>query len=172
MAIARNCPLLLEVDLAGLPQATSATVYAVFLNLTQLRELKFSNNPFITDEGFPNLPALTAMHQIDSELAAIRAPKFSTTRDLDPTSTDPPRMLMPKDDCLSQLKVVDLTDCPNFGDLGLENLIDSAPRIRALTLAKCVSLTDVGLQHIAKLGRNLQHLHLAHVAKYVLPSTL
>jgi F-box and leucine-rich repeat protein GRR1 len=163
--IARNCPSLLEVDFAGLGQATSATVYAIFLNLSQLREFKFSHNPFITDAGFPNLPALTAMHQIDSELAAIRAPKYTTTRDLDPTSSDPPRMLMPKEDCLSQLKVVDLTDCPGFGDQGLENLIASAPCIRALTLAKCAALTDTGLQHIAKLGRNLQHLHLAHVAQ-------
>jgi F-box and leucine-rich repeat protein GRR1 len=155
------------VDFAGLGQATSATVYAIFLNLTELREFKFSQNPFITNDAFPNLPALAAMHQIDSELAAIRAPKYATTVDLDPTSRETPRMLMPKEDCLSLLRVVDLTDCPNFGDLGLENLVESAPRIRQLTLAKCTALTDAGLQHIAKFGRNLHHLHLAHVALYV-----
>lgn len=103
------------------------------------------------------------MHRIDSELAAIRAPNFAVTPNEDPRSTVPLRMLMPKSSVLSQLKVVDLTDCPNFGDVGLQNLVESAPRIRALTLAKCGNLSIVGLEHIASLGKNLHHLHLAHV---------
>ena len=71
---------------------------------------------------------------------------------------------MPRLDCL---KVVDLTNCTNFGDEGLRNLVDSAPKLRFLTLAKCALLTDEGVKHIAKLGKYLHHLHIAHVKLYV-----
>jgi F-box and leucine-rich repeat protein GRR1 len=104
------------------------------------------------------------MDDRDSELAARRSPVYATTQDHDPESTATPRMLMPKTDQLTQLRTVDLTDCPNLTDTGLASLISSAPKIRALTLAKCVQLTDTGLKHIADLGGYLHHLHIAHVA--------
>ena len=156
--------MLVEVDIADLAQATSATVYALLLNTTQLRELKVTRNQFIDSEGFPDLPLLTDMDDRDSELAARRYPVHATTKDHDPESTATPRMLMPPSDQLTQLRTIDLTDCPNFTDAGLANLISSAPRIRALTLAKCVQLTDEGLKHVAQLGGYLHHLHIAHVS--------
>jgi F-box and leucine-rich repeat protein GRR1 len=132
-----------------------------------LRDLKVTRNQFITSDGFPNLPALLDMDDRDSEIAASHAQPFATNHDhrLQPDKSIPLRMLMPRGDQLAQLRVVDLTDCPNFTDTGLINLIASAPRIRALTLAKCVKLTDFGLKHIATLGRNLHHLHIAHCSE-------
>jgi F-box and leucine-rich repeat protein GRR1 len=135
------------------------------LNSTQLRELKVTRNSFLDGDGFPDLPALLDMDDRDSELAAIRAPTFATTHDTElGTAGGLLRMIMPRADQLTQLRTIDLTDCREFTDTGLANLISSAPKIRALTLAKCVSLSDEGLKHIAQLGRCLHHLHLAHVS--------
>jgi len=165
VAIARECHQLLEVDIADLAQCTSAAVHALLLNSVMLRELRVTRNSFLDSDGFPDLPALLEMDDRDSELAAIRAPAFATTHDPTlGTSRGLLRMLMPRSDQLTQLRTIDLTDCREFTDTGLANLISSAPRIRALTLAKCVMLSDEGLKHIAKLGRCLHHLHIAHVS--------
>lgn len=163
-AIARSCPLLLEVDLAGLPQLTSATIHALLLNAPELRELKVPQNTFITSDAFPNVPDLYHMSEPESETRAIHSPTFTTTA-VDPTlsTTGPLRMLRPVVPRLDCLKVVDLTNCTAFGDDGLKNLVDSAPKLRFLTLAKCALLTDDGVKHIAKLGKYLHHLHIAHV---------
>lgn len=163
-AIARSCHLLLEVDLAELPQLTSATIHALLLNSTELRELKVPQNTFITSDAFPNVPDLYHMSEPESETQAVHSPTFSTTAN-DPTlsAMGPLRMLRPRISRLECLKVVDLTNCTNFGDEGLKNLVESAPKLRVLTLAKCALLTDEGVKHIAKLGKYLHHLHLAHV---------
>jgi F-box and leucine-rich repeat protein GRR1 len=58
IALARSCPLLLEMDLAQVQQLSNATVYGIFLNTTHLRELKLNGHNYLTDSAFPNLADL------------------------------------------------------------------------------------------------------------------
>lgn len=58
IALARSCPLLLEMDLAQVQQLSNATVYGIFLNTTHLRELKLNGHNYLTDPAFPNLADL------------------------------------------------------------------------------------------------------------------
>lgn len=163
VAIGRSCPLLLEVDFAELPQLTSATIHALLMNAADIRELKVAQNTFITSDAVPNLPDLYEMTDADSARQAALAPRFATTASDPALAAGPLRMLRPNMARLDSLKVVDLTNCSSFGDRGLKNLIESAPRLKILTLAKCGMLTDDGVKHVAKLGKYLHHLHLAHL---------
>ncbi len=58
VALMRNCPLLLEIDLMKVPQLSSPTMYAIWLHSSHLREFKFSFNANVDADGFPNLPSL------------------------------------------------------------------------------------------------------------------
>lgn len=44
----------------------------------------------------------------------------------------------------------------------MEWIIDVAPRLRNLVLAKCRNITDVAVNAISKLGKNLHYVHLGH----------
>jgi F-box and leucine-rich repeat protein GRR1 len=44
----------------------------------------------------------------------------------------------------------------------VEKIIEVAPRLRNLVLAKCRNITDVAVHAISKLGKNLHYVHLGH----------
>lgn len=44
----------------------------------------------------------------------------------------------------------------------MEKIIDVAPRLRNVVLAKCRNITDVAVHAIARLGKNLHYVHLGH----------
>ena len=63
------------------------------------------------------------------------------------------------------LRILDLTDCSELGDKGVEKIISNCPRLRNLILAKCRQITDRAVFAITKLGKNLHYIHLGHCAR-------
>jgi len=55
-----------------------------------------------------------------------------------------------------------MTSCTRLTDLAVEKIIEAAPRLRNLVLAKCRNITDVAVHAISKLGKNLHYVHLGH----------
>ena len=69
---------------------------------------------------------------------------------------------LPQHDHFDALRILDLTDCNELTDCGLQKITMAAPRLRNLVLAKCRNIGDRGLQAITRLGKNLHFLHLGH----------
>ena len=153
--LARSCPLLLEIDLAHVPQLSNATLHAIFLNAAHLRELRLNGNLNLSNDGVPDLPALVDMSEDEAERAASSYPWYAV---------DGTTLRRPIADAFEHLRLVDLTGCGGLGDVAIDHLVTNAPKLRNLTLAKCVGLTDTAVESIARLGKHLHYLHLGHVS--------
>lgn len=192
VALARSCPLLLEVDLIDVALITAAGVRELWLFSSNLRELRLSNCFNVTDEGFPYLfPPTTgkaaqstfnmtrpmfppaslrpsASEATTAASSAYSSPNPSSVPDLldgGPSATlvPPPNWMR----AFEYLRILDLTSCVPLTDQAVDAIVTNAPRIRSLVLAKCVNLTDESLLSICRLGRSLHQLHMGHVASCV-----
>lgn len=56
--LVRQCPLILELDIASVPQLRDTSIYAMWLHTIHLRELKLGKNDNFTSGGIPDLPLL------------------------------------------------------------------------------------------------------------------
>ena len=63
------------------------------------------------------------------------------------------------------LRILDLTDCGEIQDSGVQKIVAAAPRLRNLVLAKCRQLTDRAVTAITRLGKNLHFIHLGHCSR-------
>ena len=63
------------------------------------------------------------------------------------------------------LRILDLTDCGELQDSGVQKIVHAAPRLRNLVLAKCRLLTDRAVLAITRLGKNLHYIHLGHCSR-------
>jgi F-box and leucine-rich repeat protein GRR1 len=162
--LARSTPLIIEMNISKCGQLTNASIYNILLHSPYLRELIVHGNINITDQAFPNIPELYELEDYELVTEAKSAPAFATTASLTPPEQIP-KMLRPTMERLDMLREVDLTSCTSVNDKAIANLVDSAPRLRVLTVAKCPEITDVGLASIGKLGKSLHHLHLGHVVQ-------
>lgn len=171
VALARHCPLLLELDLAGVPQLTNDTTISVFLNTRALRELKLNDNKTLSAGAIPDLAAVARMD--DSAvfehvgaypwyLVDVPSPKAMSRTSSRPPGLDATR-LRPVTITFDQLRVADLTSCTGLTDQDVDHLVRNAPQLRTLTLAKCSNLTDFAVESISRLGKFLHYLHLGHV---------
>lgn len=193
IALARSCPLLLEVDLVDVPQITSVASRELWLYSSHLRELRLSSCALLTDEGFPFLfPTATQSHPVTSLAPPILSRPGSSSLLLPPSSgnsssastpyhtplhSNAPspeptlaQTLPPPPNWMRQfehLRILDLTSCAQITDQAVDAIISNAPKIRSLVLAKCIALTDDSLASICRLGRSLHQLHMGHVAKWV-----
>jgi F-box and leucine-rich repeat protein GRR1 len=193
ISLVQSCPLILELDIASVPQLRDTSIYAMWLNSIHLRELKLGKNDNFTSGAIPDLPTLyyepndSLLHysnplwikhlERNNHYAALLSPAISRNRAMTVDSyinikreresrgVVDIQMLRPLAPTFDHLRIVDLTACSEFDDQTLINLIKSAPKLRNLTLAKCVRLTDLGMEHVAKLGKQLHYLHLGHVDK-------
>lgn len=160
MAIARACPLLLEVEVVGVPQLTDASLYTILINSKFLRELRFSGNTNLTDDGFPDLQGLVS-GDFDDYFVPDIEDLPAHMREL---SGGAWQRIIPAHTTLEFLRTVELTGCDGIGDLAVRNLVRNAPRLRHVNLAKCINLTDQAAFSIAELGKHLHHLHLGHIS--------
>jgi F-box and leucine-rich repeat protein GRR1 len=186
--LVRSCPVMLELDIASVPQLRSTSIYGMWLNTIHLRELKMGKNLNINSDAFPDLPFLygemtddlvdssnpawvSYLERQAGDAESGRRNRASTVDSYIDRSRDTgtPRIdinhLRPLAPTFDLLRVIDLTGCTELNDLALVNLVNSAPKLRNLTLAKCGKLTDVAMEAIAKLGKQLHYLHLGHVEK-------
>jgi len=182
VTVADNCLRLQGLNVTSCKRLTDASISAVARSCRHLKRLKFNHCPQLTDNsimtiaaysthlleidlfGLTNLesPAVTALltscpHLREMRLAhcsRINDSAFlSISQDLETPIT------------FDSLRILDLTDCTELGDKGVEKIVQSCPRLRNLILAKCRQITDRAVFAITKLGKNLHYIHLGHCAR-------
>lgn len=182
MTVADNCLRLQGLNVTGCKKLTDASISAVAKNCRHLKRLKFNNCVQLTDNsimtvadhsthlleidlyGLQNLesPAVTALLTSCRHLREMRLAHCSRISDSAflniPYEPDGPMQF-------ESLRILDLTDCNELGDKGVEKIVQSCPRLRNLILAKCRFITDRAVFAITKLGKNLHYIHLGHCAR-------
>lgn len=79
--------------------------------------------------------------------------------------TDQAFLSLPNEKTYESLRILDLTDCGELQDAGVQKIVAAAPRLRNLVLAKCRNLTDRAVVSITRLGKNLHYIHLGHCSR-------
>ncbi|EGP87640.1 unnamed protein product [Zymoseptoria tritici ST99CH_1A5] len=182
MAVADNCLRLQGLNVTGCKKLTDASIVAIARNCRHLKRLKFNNCAQLTDAsimtvaahsthlleidlyGLQNLesPSVAALLSSCGHLREMRLAHCSRITDaafLDIPSNPEGRR------SFDALRILDLTDCSELGDKGVEKIVQSCPRLRNLILAKCRQITDRAVMAITKLGKNLHYIHLGHCAR-------
>ncbi len=182
LAVADNCLRLQGLNVTGCKKLTDISIAAVAKNCRHLKRLKFNSCVQLTDNsiltvadhcthlleidlyGLMSLesPAITALLTSCTHLRELRLAHCSRITDsafLDiPHGPGHPKHF-------DSLRILDLTDCNELGDRGVERIISTCPRLRNLILAKCRNITDRAVFAITKLGKNLHYIHLGHCAR-------
>lgn len=141
-----------QLKLNNCAQLTDKPIIAFALHCRQLLEIDLQNCRNLEDisittlltEG-PNLRELRLAH-----CARI---------------TDQAFLQLPPDQTYDALRILDLTDCNELNDAGIQRIVTAAPRLRNLVLAKCRNITDRAVMSIARLGKNLHYIHLGHCSR-------
>jgi F-box and leucine-rich repeat protein GRR1 len=179
LTVADNCLRLQGLNVTGCKKLTDTSIAAIAKNCRHLKRLKFNNCIQLTDASILTVadhsrhlleidlcglqhiesPSITALLSSCTHLREMRLAHCSRITDsafLDiPHNPDLPRTF-------DALRILDLTDCNELGDKGVEKIIQSCPRLRNLILAKCRQITDRAVFAITKLGKNLHYIHLGH----------
>lgn len=179
LTVADNCLRLQGLNVTGCKKLTDTSIAAIAKNCRHLKRLKFNNCIQLTDASILTVadhsrhlleidlcglqhiesPSITALLSSCTHLREMRLAHCSRITDaafLDiPYNPDMPRTF-------DALRIMDLTDCNELGDKGVEKIIQSCPRLRNLILAKCRQITDRAVFAITKLGKNLHYIHLGH----------
>ena len=166
VAVAKNCRRIkrvrththhLPVDFANSEklklndcgQITDISVMAFADNCQDILEIDLSKCANVTDAAVYSL--ITRGRQ----LRELRLPQCSRI-------SDEAFLQLPSNEHFDALRVLDLTDCNELQDAGLQKIVSAAPRLRNLVLAKCRNITDRGVLAITRLTKNLHFLHLGH----------
>lgn len=187
MYVADNCLRLQGLNVTGCKKLTDTSIMAIAKNCRHLKRLKFNNCLLLTDKsietvaaystylleidlyGLQNMesPSITALLTSCPHLRELRLAHCGQINDSAflniPYDPDHPTTF-------DSLRILDLTDCSELGDKGVERIIQSCPRLRNLILAKCRQITDRAVFAITKLGKNLHYIHLGHCARITDPS--
>jgi hypothetical protein len=178
MALAANCPLLLEVDMFSCA-ITDRTLWGLFRNSSHLRELSLSGCKQVTGNAFPQREgSLLVIKGADDPLLQKKPQnqKFQSTslaaaarkaaQYYGEGSNDPLAGVTPLSNRMFEhVRYLDMTGLVHLTDQAMEGIVSTMPHIRNLVLAKCNNLTDDALLSICKLGRHIHFLHLGHVSK-------
>jgi F-box and leucine-rich repeat protein GRR1 len=182
MVVADNCLRLQGLNVTGCRRLTDDSIAAIAKNCRHLKRLKFNNCSQLTDKAIMTVaansthlleidlyglqglesPAVTALLLSCRHLREMRLAHCSRLNDsafLD-LPNDPEMPIS-----FDALRILDLTDCGEIGDKGVERIIQTCPRLRNLILAKCRLITDRAVFAITKLGKNLHYIHLGHCAR-------
>jgi F-box and leucine-rich repeat protein GRR1 len=79
--------------------------------------------------------------------------------------TDNAFLNLPSGITFDGLRVLDLTSCQEIQDVGVQRIVEAAPRLRNLVLNKCRRITDRAISAITRLGKNLHYIHLGHCSQ-------
>lgn len=153
--LARNCPLLLELDVVGCPRLTSLATRQIFRSLIHLRELSLQSCIEMTDDGFPDVTP----QRYGPTVVADDLPTFDGS-----LITCPSPLRGPKLRSLEHLRYLDLTSLVLLTDNAIAGIVRWMPRVRNLIIAKCTGLTNEGILSICHLGKHLHYLHMGHVS--------
>ncbi|KAJ6258418.1 hypothetical protein Dda_6458 [Drechslerella dactyloides] len=152
--ISKNCKKLQGLNITNCKKTTDASMVAVAANCTHLKRLKLNECDQITNETImaftkycPNLLELD-LHKVNkitnqavldifwklSHLRELRLGHCELLTDAAFTGI-PPRPY-------ESLRILDLTNCDKLTDDSVEHIVEMAPRLRNLVLAKCRLITD------------------------------
>lgn len=166
VAIAENCPQILEIDLAGCHSISSASVTALLSNLPHLRELRLAHCVGIDSHAFTDLKPgqkfdalrildLTACDGIGDEALAKLVPAAPRMRNLVLAKCRYLTDQAVRAICLlsKNLHYIHLGHCQLLTDNAVIDLVQQCNRIRYIDLACCSRLTDQSVRHLAKLPK-------------------
>lgn len=122
------------------------------MNCHQLLEIDIHDCKVLEDES------ITSLIKEGRHLRELRLAHCSQI-------SDAAFLRLPKDTIYDSLRILDLTDCGEIQDSGIQHIVTAAPRLRNLVLAKCRQLTDRAVLAITKLGKNLHSIHLGHCSR-------
>jgi F-box and leucine-rich repeat protein GRR1 len=150
--VARSCRHLKRLKFNECKQLTAKSIIAFATNCRQLLEIDLHGCVQVEDD------AVTALINEGPHLRELRLAHCQRL-------TDSAFLNLPFDLRFESLRILDLTDCGELQDAGVQKIITAAPRLRNLVLAKCRQITDRAVVSITKLGKNLHYIHLGHCSR-------
>ena len=166
MAVARNCPYMLEIDLYNCRQVTNISITSLISRGRQLRELRVGHCNILTDAAFLDLPKnlafeslrildLTACHHLHDEAVEKIIETSPRLRNLVLAKckeiTD--RSVLAITKLGKNLHYIHLGHCAHITDAAVVQLVKMCNRIRYIDLACCHRLTDTSVKQLATLPK-------------------
>ncbi|KAL2866701.1 uncharacterized protein BJX67DRAFT_372403 [Aspergillus lucknowensis] len=175
LKVADNCPRLQGLNITGCTKVTDDSLVVVSQKCRFLKRLKLNGVVQVTDKSIMSFAQnCSAILEIDLQecklvtnksvtalmatLQNLRELRLAHCTDID----DSAFLELPRHISMGSLRILDLTACENIRDDAVEQIVNSAPRLRNLVLAKCRHITDRAVWAICKLGKNLHYVHLGH----------
>ncbi|KAF2875504.1 ubiquitin ligase complex F-box protein GRR1 [Massariosphaeria phaeospora] len=152
VAVAKSCRHLKRLKLNGCSQLTDKSIMAFAMSCRYILEIDLHDCKNLEDESITTL-ITEGPHLRELRLAHCWR------------ITDQAFLHLPQDATYESLRILDLTDCGDLQDSGIQRVIHAAPRLRNLVLAKCRHLTDRAVLAITRLGKNLHYIHLGHCSR-------
>jgi F-box and leucine-rich repeat protein GRR1 len=150
--VAKNCRHLKRLKLNGCTQLTDRSIIAFAMNCRYILEIDLHDCKNLADESITTL--ITEGPQL-RELRLAHCWRI----------TDQAFLRLPSEASYESLRILDLTDCGELQDSGVQKIVYAAPRLRNLVLAKCRNITDRAVLAITRLGKNLHYIHLGHCSR-------
>ncbi|KAK8246315.1 hypothetical protein IWZ00DRAFT_521413 [Phyllosticta capitalensis] len=177
-ALAKNCMKLQGLNITDCRKITDESLEAVAGHCRNLKRLKFNNCYQLTDKSIMAF-ANNCRYILEIDLHNCRILEDASVTALMKEGrylrelrlahcmriTDHAFLSLPSDATYDGLRILDLTDCGELTDTGVQKIIAAAPRLRNLVLAKCRQITDRAVAAITKLGKNLHYIHLGHCSR-------
>ncbi|KAF1843004.1 RNI-like protein [Cucurbitaria berberidis CBS 394.84] len=151
-AVARNCRHLKRLKLNGCSQLSDKSIIAFARNCRYILEIDLHDCKNLADES------ITTLITEGPNLRELRLAHCWRI-------TDQAFLRLPSDATYESLRILDLTDCGELQDSGVQKIVYAAPRLRNLVLAKCRNITDRAVLAITRLGKNLHYIHLGHCSR-------
>lgn len=166
LALAQNCPQLLEIDFHRCHQITDDSVTHLLSNLKYLRELRLAYCDLLSDEAFLHLPG----NKIFESLRILDLTDCGLITD---DAVDKIVKIAPRLRNLILAKCRNITDravnsitrlgknlhnlhlghCSHITDRAVRELVSTCTRIRYIDLACCLRLTDASVCQLALLPK-------------------
>ncbi|KAF1958388.1 RNI-like protein [Byssothecium circinans] len=151
-AVAKSCKHLKRLKLNGCSQVTDKSIIAFAQNCRYILEIDLHDCKNLEDESITTL--LTEGPHL-RELRLAHCWRI----------TDQAFLRLPHEATYDALRILDLTDCGELQDSGVQKIVQAAPRLRNLVLNKCRCITDRAVMAITRLGKNLHYIHLGHCVR-------
>lgn len=149
ITLLQACPMLKRIKFNNTDNITNDSILAMYENCKLLVEIDLHNCPNVTDRW---------LKHIFADLTQLREFRILKAVGV----TDNLFELVPSDQTLEKLRIIDVTECNAISDNLVERMVRCAPRLRNVILSKCMQITDASLRHLTKLGRSLHYVHLGH----------
>ncbi|KAJ4304690.1 SCF ubiquitin ligase complex subunit [Kalmusia sp. IMI 367209] len=151
-AVAKSCRHLKRLKLNGCQQLTDRSIIAFARNCRYILEIDLHDCRNLEDES------ITTLMTDGPHLRELRLAHCWRV-------TDQAFLRLPQGVTYDALRILDLTDCTELQDAGVQKIVQAAPRLRNLVLNKCRNITDRAVLAITRLGKNLHYIHLGHCSR-------